>query len=238
MDSASGRVQYADARVVSTRAERLSPRNGALDEVHPHEAEGIGVRVRVDGRWGFAAVRGSAKADAEAALGRALAVAAAQAPASAAPLAPEPPGRGEYESPAERDPFEIPLEEKLAVLFAADAELRTEPQVAVAVARFQAVRTEKLFASTEGALCEQRLTECGGGLAAVAVDGGDSQIRSYPASHGGHVAQAGYEHFVELELGGHAAPIAAEAVELLRAPRCEAARTTLILAGEQLGLQL
>src|SRR6201999_778948 len=93
---------------------------------------------------------------------------------------------------------------------------------------------EKLLASTEGALCEQRTTECGGGLMAVAVDGHESQVRSYPVS----IAQAGYEHFVGLDLVARAPRIAAEAVELLRAPACPAKRTTLILAGEQLGLQL
>ena len=71
----------------------------------------------------------------------------------------------------------------------------------------------------------------------MAVEG-DSQIRSYPASHGGHVAQAGYEHFLELELPGHAPRVSSEAVALLRAPACPPGRKTLILAGEQLGLQV
>ena len=112
-----------------------------------------------------------------------------------APLAPEPPARGEWANPVERDPFEVPLEEKLAVLLAADAGLRTEPGVNLTLARFSAFRTEKIFASTEGALCEQRITGAAAASRAVAVEGADSQIRSYPASHGGHVAQAGYEHF-------------------------------------------
>jgi TldD protein len=238
MDAAARRAEYADARFVSTRAERLSARNGSLDQLDSDQSEGIGVRVRLGGAWGFAAARGTGKADAEAALERALAVAAAQPPAAGVALAPEPPARGRYESPVERDPFEVPLEDKLAVLAAADAGLRTTPGVALTVARYQALRVEKLFASTEGALCEQRLTECGGGLAAVAVDGDESQIRSYPASHGGHVAQAGYEQFVSLDLAGQAPRLAEEAVELLRAPACPPGRSTLILAGEQLGLQV
>jgi len=63
-------------------------------------------------------------------------------------------------------------------------------------------------------------------------------VRSYPASHGGHVAQAGYEHFLSLDLAGHAPRLAEEAQELLSAPACPHGRTTLILAGEQLGLQI
>jgi TldD protein len=238
MDSAARSADYADARFVRSRSESLSTRNGALDQLDSQESEGIGVRVRVGGAWGFAGVRGTDRAGAEAALRRALAVAAAQPATPGAPLAAEPPARGEYTSPAERDPFEIGLEEKLGVLMAADAGLRTSPAVALTLARYQAVRVEKLFASTEGALCEQRITECGGGLAVVAVDGEESQIRSYPASHGGHVAQGGYEHFVSLDLAGHAPRVSAEAVGLLHAPACPPGRRTLLLAGEQLGLQV
>ena len=239
MDSALSRADYADARFVRMRSERLATRNGSLDSLDSYESEGIGVRVRLGSAWGFAAVRGTARAEAEAALARALDVAASQPVApSAVPLAPEPPAEGLWESPAGLDPFEVPLEDKLAVLLAADAGLRTEPAVALALASFEAVRVEKVFASTEGALCEQRTTECGGGLSAVAVNGDDSQVRSHPASHGGHVAQGGYEHFAALDLPGEAPRVAAEAGALLGAPACPRGRTTLILAGEQLGLQI
>jgi TldD protein len=239
MDSARARGGYADARFVRSRVEHLSTRNGRLDQLDSHESEGIGVRVRVRGAWGFAAVRGTDRAGAEAALARALAIAEAQpAVPDAAPLAPEPPAHGEWSSRFDRDPFEVPLEEKLAVLVAADAGLRTEPGVNLTRARFSAFQTDTVFASTEGGLCEQRVIECGGGISAVAVDQGDSQVRSYPASHGGHVEQAGYEHFLELELPGQAPRVAAEAVALLSAPACPHGRTTLLLAGEQLGLQV
>ena len=239
MDLARSRAEYADARWVRTRSERLATRNGALDSLDSDESEGIGVRVRVAGCWGFAAVRGSERSDAEAALARALEVASAQPlPSSAAALAPEPPAAGSWRSAAERDPFAVPLDEKLSVLFAADEALREEPGVTLALAHFRAVTEEKLFASTEGALCEQHLTECGGGIAAVAVDGDQTQVRSHPASHGGHVAQGGYEEFAALDLLAAAPRVAAEAVELLTAPACPSGRTTLILAGEQLGIQV
>jgi TldD protein len=238
MDAASRHADYADVRFVRTRSERLSTRNGALDELDRSDEEGIGVRVRVGGTWGFAAVRGTEREAAEAALARALSLAAAQPATAAAALTPEPPARGAYESPVGRDPFSVSLSEKLGVLTGADAGLRTEPSVALTRARFGARRIEKLFASSEGALCEQRLNECGGGLSVVTVEGDQSQVRSYPASHGGHVAQAGYEHFLSLDLAGHAPRLADEAAALLRAPACPRGRTTLILAGEQLGLQI
>ena len=238
MEAAATRASYADARFVRTRSERLSTRNGEPDQLASEECEGIGVRVRVGGAWGFAASRGTSRAAAEEALRRALAVASAQPAGAGARLAPEPPAQGEYRSPCERDPFSVSLEDKLAVLAEAEAGLRTQAGVALTHAGFEALGVHKLFASTEGALCEQELTECGGSLAAVAVSGDESQVRSYPASHGGHVAQAGYEHFLALDLPAHAPRVAEEAAALLVAPRCPPGRTDLILAGEQLGLQI
>jgi TldD protein len=239
MDSARSRAEYADARYVRTRSERLATRNGALDSLDSDESEGIGVRVRVAGCWGFAAVHGTERRGAEAALTRALEVAASQPlPSSSVALAPEPPAEGSWRSPAEQDPFAVALEDKLAVLLAADEALRSEPGVTLAAARFRAHAEERIFASTEGAVCEQQITECGGGIAALAVDGEQTQIRSFPASHGGHVGQGGYEAFTVLDLPSAAPAVAAEAVELLAAPVCPPGRRTLILAGEQLGLQV
>jgi TldD protein len=238
VDAAARHADYADARFVQQRTEQLSTHNGELDELHRSDAAGIGVRVRVGGAWGFAAARGEDRPGAEAALERALAVARTQPAGYGASLAAEPPARGSYASPVEVDPFATSLEDKLGELLAADECLRAQPGVAVAKARFLAFAGYTVFASSEGALFDQALTECGGGLAAVAVRDGDSQVRSYPASHGGSVLQAGLEHFRSLDLAAAAPRVAEEAVALLDAPPCPSGRTTLILAGEQLELQL
>jgi TldD protein len=238
MDTAERHADYADVRRVRMRSERIATRNGALDRLNSADIAGVGVRVRLRGAWGFAAARGEERPAQEDALARALAVAGAQPAAEAAALAPEEPARGVYTSPAQVDPFSVPLERKLDVLAAADEALRAQPGVNVARTQFVAVRTEKAFASTEGAMCEQTLTECGGGLSALAVLDGEAQVRSYPASHDGNVAQAGYEHFEALGLAEAADRVAEEAVALLRAPPCPAGPTTLVLAGEQLELQI
>lgn len=238
IDSAARRAVYADVRHVRLREELVSLRNGELDELDRRDEEGFGVRVRVGGAWGFAAARGSDRAAAEDALARALAVAAAQPQVGERPLTVEPPAQGSYASPISEDPFAVPLEEKLALLAEVDGALRSEPGVTVARGNVYARSEEKLFASTEGALCEQRLIECGGGFEAIAVRDGDSQIRSYPASHAGHVSQAGWEHVLALGMVDQAPRIAAETVALLDAPPCPEGQTTLVLGGEQLALQL
>ena len=238
MDAAGTHADYADARHVISRAERISTRNGNLDGLSSREEAGVGVRVRVGGAWGFAATRDCERAGLEDALARALEVARSQPAAPSAPLVPEPPARGEHISPVAIDPFEVALEHKLDVLLAADAAMAGERGVSVRHAHFLAFSEHKIFASSEGALCEQRSTECGGGVTALAVGDTESQVRSYPASFRGDVAQAGYEHFSGLRLAAEAPRVASEAVELLAAPVCPEGRTTIVIDGEQLALQL
>jgi TldD protein len=239
MDVAAGRADYADVRHVSSLMESISTRNGHVDVVRRDAEEGFGVRVRVDGTWGFAAARGSERSAAESALERAIAVAQAQPRVKGAgPLVPEAPAQGSYTTALVTDPFDVPLDEKLALMMAADEAMRGDARVTLTMAQYSGYRQDKTFASSEGALYDQRTVECGGGIAATATSEDDSQVRSYPGSHREHVAQAGWEHFAGLGLVENAPRVAEEAVALLSAPQCPADRTTLVLDGEQTALQV
>lgn len=229
---------YADARWVSRRTERVGVRNGHVDHVDRDEREGIGIRVANSGGFGFAATRDVSAQGARKALAQALAIAAAQPQAPALDLAPIAAARGHWESDRERDPVEVPLEEKLELLFAAERELRADPRIVRSDAECVAIVTDKAFVSTEGCACTQRLTECGGGIAAYALEGDELQVRSYPSAHGGSVAAAGWEWLLALELGRNAPRVLEEALSLLSAPPCPSGRSTLVLGDEQLALQL
>src|SRR5919108_70098 len=106
---------YADARVLVRRAQNVSTKNGEVDSVSDSETEGIGVRVLVDGAWGFA---GDPRLSAEGARDAAQrAVAFARASASRArrkvELATLEPETGDYRTPIEEDPIDVPLERKI-----------------------------------------------------------------------------------------------------------------------------
>jgi len=240
MDAAAGRSDYADVRHVRSSAETVSTRNGRVELVRQWQEEGFGVRVRIGGAWGFAAARGNEKAAAEDALARAIAVAEAQPRIDdgVVALAPEEAASGTYSTPVEIDPFSVSLEDKLALLTEADAAMRGDPRIALTGAHFDAYRDDKVFCSTEGAYCEQRIVECGGGLAATATSDSETQVRSYPGAHREQVSQAGYEHFAGLRLAEEAPRVAEEAVALLTAPPCPAEVTTIVLNGEQVALQV
>jgi TldD protein len=238
--AAEGRCAYAEARHVARRTESIAVLRGQIDAFDSADAEGIGVRVRGErGGWGFAATRELTRAGAEAALARAMAIAAAQPPAPSRPLAPVQPARGHWASTWDRDPFDVPLEEKLGLLFAAEEALRGDERVVRTLATARAWRQRKAFASTDGAACTQEAIACGAGIAAYATDGSELQVRSYPTAHGGGLtAAAGWEHVTALDLAAHAPRVAEEAVALLTAPPCPAGVRTIVLHGEQVALQV
>ena len=204
MGKVPARCAYAEARHVAGDSEDLAIRNGQIDDIASSSSEGIGVRVRLGGAWGFAATRDVSAAGAEAALTRAIAIAEAQPAAGDAPLAAVTAAQGHWESTYEIDPFEVALEEKLGLLFAAEAALRGDPRIVRATASARAWRERKAFASTEGAACTQHSVACGAGIAAYAAADGELQVRSYPLAHGGDFRAAGWEHVVELALAANA----------------------------------
>jgi TldD protein len=238
MEAADGRCTYAEARHVHSREERLAVRTGRVDDVDTTESEGIGVRVRIGGAWGFAATRDVSAGGGRTALRRALGVADAQPRVAAAPLAAAGPAAGHWRSPCEIDPLALSLEERLAHLIEAEAQLRGDPRIVRSEAVTSARRVRKAFASTDGAACTQEATECGAGIQAIALGDGEMQVRSYPTGHGGDSATAGWEHVLSLDLLAHAPRVAAEAIELLAAPPCPEGVTDIVLHGEQLALQV
>src|SRR5256885_4492991 len=184
MDVAAGTADYADVRHVSSLVESISTRNGHVDVVRRDAEEGFGVRVRVDGTWGFAAARGSERSAAEGALERAIAVAKAQPRVKGAvPLVPEAPAQGSYATALVTDPFDVPLDEKLALMLAADEGMRGDPRVTLTIAQYGAYRQNKTWASSDGALYAHTIVTCGRGCADRAARHAASPWRLLNGTH-------------------------------------------------------
>ena len=231
---------YADARVVDHAEESLSVRDGQVEAATHTENQGIGVRVLVDGAWGFASTADLTPAGVDRAAARAVQIAraSATAPGRRADLGPAVTHRGVYRTPVERDPFAVPLEEKVTLLMEADRAMRAVRGVTTANGEIVWQRERKWFGNSEGALIEQELVETGCGIAAGAVGHGEVQNRSYPNSFRHQVSQ-GYEMVTALDLASHAARVGEEAVALLTARQCpQDITTTLILDSSQLALQI
>lgn len=238
--AAAAGATYADVRVTDTSTQTISVRNGVVEGISTGSSFGFGIRVVADGAWGFAA---SSQVDDEAAervARQAVAIARASATVSARPVALSPlePRVGRWTGLCEVDPFAVSTEDKLRVLFDADAAMRAQAGIALATGRLSFMRERKTFASLEGSFIEQDRTESSAGITCYAIGEGDVVTRSYPNSHGGGCFQGGWETITALDLAGAAPRIAEQAVQLLAAPLCPADTTTVILDGSQLALQV
>ena len=230
---------YGDIRFREDRKEDVNVKDGRPEHIATERFAGFGVRVIVDGAWGFFGTHRLQESEIEPAVRQAVAIAKASAslPHTPLALAPVEPAVGTYVTPHEIDPFSVPLEEKLALLAAATKAMRGA-NLKLAQAFTSAYRTHQHFASTEGARIEQTIIQTGGGIAATAIAGGDLQVRSYPNSFRGNFATGGWEYVRAMHLVEEAPRVAEEAEALLAAPPCPEGRRTIILDGGQLALQV
>src|SRR5579864_1884201 len=233
-------ARYADVRVDDRVQQDIAVKNGQLAAVSDDASEGFGVRVIVDGAWGFAGSDRLTKEEVEEVVERAVRIAKASARVRTTPidLGPAVASRGTYRTPIVRDPFEVPLSEKVELLLRADQAMGSVAGVTIREGSMEFISQRKLFASTEGALIEQELFESGAGIEATATSPDDVQNRSYPNSFGRHQGSGGYEYILALELDRHGQRIGEEAVQLLRAPQCPSGVKTLILGASQVALQI
>jgi TldD protein len=240
LDTAATRgAGYADVRVVRRQDESVTIKTGRVEGVATGESEGFGVRVLVDGAWGFASSHRLTATEADRVAAEAVRIARASATALRHPtrLDDRPPAHGRYETPFAEDPFEVPLEDKIADLLAADQAAAAIKGIAFTESSYAAQREWKTFAATDGSRTEQVITHVGAAVEANAVDGDEHQRRSYPDSGGGWQA-GGYEYIRGLHLLDRAEPLADEAVALLTAPQCPSGQFTIVLDPSQLYLQL
>ena len=231
---------YADIRLITTEQEIITVRNGSIGSLDSSMSEGFGVRVICNGAWGFAASPLTEEAEVKrvTALAVEIARASSRAKEKDVVLALEPPAQETWTTPFVEDPFKVPMGEKLDLLFAVDEILRKSHRIQVAESNMQFVREHSILATSEGTFADQVLLQSGAGYSVTAVEGSEVQIRSYPSSFGGQYIALGYELVRSLHLLREAERVREEAIALLSAKPCPKKRTTLILDGSQLGLQI
>ena len=233
-------ADFGDIRVVEDRGQYLAVKNGETAGLTDETTLGYGVRVLYKGAWGFAS--GSEM------TGRAVAATALKAIAIAKAsrllmrgrvrLAPEPAYQDFWQTPFLKDPFAVPVQAKLDLMFRLDAVLRRDRRIRVSAVSLRFNREHQWHLTTEGSRIEQVLLSSGAGMTATAVQDGESQLRSYPCSHGGQMHGGGWEVVEAMDLPAHADRVRDEAVALLKAPRCPSGVKDLIISGNQLALQI
>src|SRR5437016_10931406 len=113
--AASRGATYADARSVEREHEAVSVKDGAVESVTRTSDRGLGFRVVHKGAWGFAATDRTDEAAIRGLVDEAFrrAEASASVQRRTVTLAPVASQRGEYRTKLGRDPFAVPLAERI-----------------------------------------------------------------------------------------------------------------------------
>lgn len=231
-----GGASYADVRIVRRRTERIATREDHVASVGASESYGVGVRVIVDGAWGFSSSATVDGPSAQAAAASAVAIARAARPALKRPveLAPAPVVKGAWRTPMEIDPFAVPLADKAQLLLDLWPSVQGVRRVKYGSGLFEALGEWKIFASSEGSVVEQSITRVWPSFTVTAVQEGQFETRAseIPAM------QAGWEYVTRANLREKARELAEDALQKLEAPSVTPGKKDLILAPSNLWLTI
>ncbi len=238
---------YCDIRIIRTRQQflniRLNPERGTgktleVPGIGDGGSFGFGVRVIVDGAWGFAASPLVTSAEIVRITAEAVEVAKANATLRAKPieLAPVPAYTDYWRTPHQRDPFEVPIQEKLELIRTAAAEAKKSQQVFSAGCTLAFRKEDKYFASSVGSSIQQLNLQTYGIVNSTAVDvsKGLSKNRKFQPPP----VTAGYEFVAVMNLVENAARVREEVVEHLKSPPVTPGKKDLVLLPSHLWLTI
>jgi TldD protein len=232
----SAGASYADVRIGRYRRQSVATRERQVQGVSDTESYGLGVRTLVNGSWGFAATsvmtRGGAQAAALDAIVLSRAARAVQA--RRVELAPVKPVTGTWITPVTRDPLDVPLEDKIALLLAANAAALKVANVRFVNSSLAMLRETKTLLTSEGTNVTQTMIRVGPEFSVTAIGSGDFQSYDEELAPRG----AGWEYVESLNLPGNAERWASLAAEKLTAKSVQAGQYDLILEPTNLWLTI
>jgi TldD protein len=229
-------AQYTDVRIGRYRRQSISTRERQITGVADSESYGMGIRTLVNGAWGFAATSNMTKDGVEKAAREAARLSRAAKSVQKRPveLAPTPVVKGTWMMPITRDPLEVPIEEKVALLFATNEAALKVPGVRFVNSGMQLLREIKTYVNSEGTETTQTFVRVGPSFSATAIGSGGFQSYTEELAPRG----SGWEYIAGLDMPGNAAKWAGYAVEKLAAKSVDPGRYDLILGPENLWLTI
>ena len=226
-------VEYGDVRVVHIVEENIVVKNGKIEDIRREENLGFGIRIMINGAWGFASSSNLTIVSADKAIKNAVGAAkAASLTGIKTEFHKEEAYIERYVAPFEKDPFSISIEKKIKLLLTLD-ELLKDKQVINRYSHLNFKRLHQVFASTEGSVIEQEFIDSGGGISVITMKNGEIQTRSFS-----NYGRRGFEFIEELDLVQKAQQIKEQGIQLLNAPLCPEGIMDVIIDTDQMALQI
>jgi len=230
-------ASYADVRIGRYRRQSIATRERQVSGVSDNESYGLGVRTLVDGSWGFAATSTMTRESVQRAAADATAMsrAARIVRKHRVELAPATAVTGTWITPVRRDPVDVPLEEKVALLLAANEAALKVPTVRFASSSLSLLREVKTLVTSEGTNVTQTMIRVGPSFQATAIGAtGEFQIYEHEIAPRG----SGWEYIESVDMRGNAERWAALAAEKVSAKSVEPGQYDLILDPTNLWLTI
>lgn len=210
-------ASYADIRINKYRIESLSTREREVQAVAKGQNYGFGVRVLVKGTWGFAASPLVNAKEVERVTREAIDIAKANSAFQTKPitLVDAPKASGNWKSSFKKDPFDVPVDEKIEFLLKINEAALGVKGVSFVNSSMAWVNEQKFLATSDGTRVEQYLIRGVPSFQVTAIDRakGDFQTRNSLAQGRG----AGWEYTSEYDWVGEAKQAGEEAVMKLSA---------------------
>jgi len=232
-------ASYADIRINRYRNQFLFTRDRRVQNIVNTEDFGFGVRVLVDGTWGFASSSAVTSDDIAATTRQAVGIARANKTVNTDPVRLAPVDAfpdAEWNTPVQKDPFEMPLQPKIDLLLQINEEALKVPGASFVSALMLFVHEKKFLASSEGSYITQSLIRAWPNFTVTAVDRATNrfyQRTSLPGPMG-----MGYEYIESLPLLQEAKQAAEEAVAMHKAKTVTPGQKTLVLHPTNLWLTI
>jgi len=211
---------FADARAVDSTYTNLRRQDGKTDRLRQGTSLGVGIRVLLEGAWGFASTNETARDD----LKRCVEAAVDMAKASQARI--EEPGVvaaveahvDEYVAPCEVDPRSVSVEQRMGVVNALEeaALAQTRDRTANSFAWYGDEVVRETVCNTQGTDVDQTVTRTRLGVRVTAVEG---EVRQNGSEH--ESSLGGFEVTEKTDpakLGDKAGGIAVMLLSAARAP--------------------
>ena len=156
-------ASYADIRVKDILKENLCYENGVLTNSSTNRSHGYGVRVFVDGSMGFAASSTFDQMEETVKKAYEIALASRTLQSQKINLTKKSAAKGSYRSPMEKDPFIVPLSEKLELMKSCTTNMHKaweEHEFSIKPTFFTYVtldfrRDDVIFADSDGSFIDQ-----------------------------------------------------------------------------------
>ncbi|MGB7068537.1 MAG: TldD/PmbA family protein [Pyrinomonadaceae bacterium] len=231
-------ASYADIRINRYRMEAVQTRERQVQNISSGQNFGFGVRVLVKGTWGFAASPLVTKTEVIRVTNEAIAIAKANSAYQRRPIkmVTAPKVSTSWKSNFEKDPFDVPVDDKAAFLLKLNEEALKVKGVSFVNSSMVWVNEQKYLATSDGSRIEQYLIRGNPSFTVTAVDRSTGDFQTRSALREGQAI--GYEYIEKQDWIDDARRAADDAVMKLKAKSVEPGKYDLILHPSHLFLTI